>query len=53
MTPLVRGFDEEAFMAFRIRDTLLPAATLEEFPSTSVGYPSSFLHKQARIMGLK
>lgn len=55
---MVRGLDEEALMVFRIAATLFSAVTLEDlelisFASTSVGHPGSFLHKQARIMGLK
>lgn len=56
----VKGLDEEAFMCFRIAATLFPAATLEDpdlelisFALISVGHPTSALHNQARIMGLK
>lgn len=47
-------------MAFRIAAMLSPAVTLEDpalklisFASISVGHPSSVLHKQVRIVGLK
>lgn len=49
---MVKGFDEEAFMAFRIAATLFTAATLADLElisvaSVSVGCPSSFFFAQA------